>query len=128
MLATFVIQTARQAPGCSGMKRSIQQAPPFIWQVVAFRGTDSHSWYNWAENMRFWRSDFGLPFPGAEGALVHSGVMQAQIWSTAAAAGWAASEAWKRENAGRVKVGARGQGYGPGRGRNENLRWCSEQA
>ena len=42
-------------------------------QVVAFRGTDSHSWYNWAENMRFWRSDFGLPFPGAEGALVHSG-------------------------------------------------------
>lgn len=42
-------------------------------QVVAFRGTDSHSWYNWAENMKFWRSDFGLPFPGAEGALVHSG-------------------------------------------------------
>ena len=43
--------------------------------MVAFRGTDSHSWYNWAENMRFWRSDFGLPFPGAEGALVHSGAV-----------------------------------------------------
>ena len=51
--------------------------------MVAFRGTDSHSWYNWAENMRFWRSDIGLPYPGAEGALVHSGTPQTLISYTA---------------------------------------------
>lgn len=29
--------------------------------------------YNWAENMRAWRVDMQLPYPGAAGALVHSG-------------------------------------------------------
>ena len=42
------------------------------WQV-AFRGTDSHSWYNWAENMKYWRAKYQMPYPGSEGSLVHSG-------------------------------------------------------
>ena len=41
--------------------------------VLAFRGTDSRSIYNWAENMRYWRSDLPLPVPGAAGSLVHTG-------------------------------------------------------
>ena len=41
--------------------------------VVVFRGTDSKSIYNWVENMHYWRSDFNLPFPGAQGAMVHTG-------------------------------------------------------
>ena len=41
--------------------------------VVAFRGTDSHSWYNWIENMRYWRTEFQIPYPDAKGALVHTG-------------------------------------------------------
>ena len=40
---------------------------------VAFRGTDSHSWYNWAENMKYWRAKYQMPYPGSEGSLVHSG-------------------------------------------------------
>lgn len=56
--------------------------------VVVFRGTDSKSIYNWVENMRYWRSDFNLPIPGAKGAMVHSGECTSsclyqlvQIWS-----------------------------------------------
>ena len=45
--------------------------------VVAFRGTDSHSIYNWAENMRYWRTDFDVPFPGSDGAMVHTGAAAA---------------------------------------------------
>jgi len=41
--------------------------------VVVFRGTDAHSIYNWAENLRATKTDFQLPYPGAEGAEVHSG-------------------------------------------------------
>jgi hypothetical protein len=41
--------------------------------VIAFRGTDSRSIYNWAENMRYWRTDLPLPLPGAAGAMVHTG-------------------------------------------------------
>ena len=41
--------------------------------VLAFRGTDSRSIYNWAENMRYWRTDLPLPVPGAAGAMVHTG-------------------------------------------------------
>lgn len=41
--------------------------------LISFRGTDSHSIYNWAENMRYWRTDLQLPLPDAEGALVHTG-------------------------------------------------------
>jgi hypothetical protein len=41
--------------------------------VVSFRGTDSHSIYNWAENMRYWRTDFKVPFPGSDGSKVHTG-------------------------------------------------------
>ena len=41
--------------------------------IVAFRGTDSHSIYNWVENMHYWRTDFSVPYPGATGAAVHTG-------------------------------------------------------
>lgn len=41
--------------------------------IVVFRGTDSHSIYNWAENMHYWKTDYQVPFPGAEGAAVHTG-------------------------------------------------------
>lgn len=42
--------------------------------VVAFRGTDSRSYYNWAENMRTWRTDLAISYPGMPShALVHGG-------------------------------------------------------
>ena len=52
--------------------------------VVAFKGTDSRSVYNWAENMRYWRSDLPLPVPGADGALVHTGFYAS--WNSSALA------------------------------------------
>ena len=48
-------------------------SPALAAMVVAFRGTDSHSLYNWAENMRYWRTDLDVPFPGSENAMVHTG-------------------------------------------------------
>ena len=48
-------------------------SPRLRAMVVSFRGTDSHSIYNWAENMRYWRTDFNVPFPGSDGSLVHTG-------------------------------------------------------
>jgi len=48
-------------------------SPALAAMVIAFRGTDSHSLYNWAENMRYWRTDLHVPYPDAEGALVHTG-------------------------------------------------------
>ena len=47
--------------------------PMHLAGQVAFRGTDSHSWYNWAENMKYWRAKYQMPYPGSEGSLVHSG-------------------------------------------------------
>lgn len=42
--------------------------------VIAFRGTDSHSYYNWVENMRTWRTDLALSYEGIPShALVHGG-------------------------------------------------------
>ena len=42
--------------------------------VVSFRGTDSHSYYNWVENMRTWRTDLSLSYEGMPAqALVHGG-------------------------------------------------------
>lgn len=42
--------------------------------VIAFRGTDSHSYYNWVENMRTWRTDLALSYKGIPPhALVHGG-------------------------------------------------------
>ena len=52
--------------------------------VVAFKGTDSRSVYNWAENMRYWRSDLPLPVPGADGSLVHTGFYAS--WNSSALA------------------------------------------
>ena len=47
--------------------------------VVAFRGTDSHSLYNWVENMRYWKTDYDIPYPGSEGALVHTGQYMIEV-------------------------------------------------
>ena len=54
--------------------------------VIAFRGTDSRSIGNWAENMRYWRSDLPLPIPGgaASGAAVHTGFYRS--WNDSALA------------------------------------------
>ena len=42
--------------------------------VISFRGTDSHSYYNWVENMRTWRTDLSLSYEGMpHDALVHGG-------------------------------------------------------
>ncbi len=42
--------------------------------VISFRGTDSHSYYNWVENMRTWRTDLSLSYEGMpQDALVHGG-------------------------------------------------------
>lgn len=48
-------------------------SPSLQGVVVAFRGTDSHSLGNWVENMRYWRTDFKLPYPGADGSKIHTG-------------------------------------------------------
>lgn len=48
-------------------------SPELNAKLVSFRGTDSHSIFNWVENMRYWRTDFGVPYPGANGSLVHTG-------------------------------------------------------
>ena len=42
--------------------------------VVSFKGTDSHSLYNWAENMHYWKTEYQVPYPGSEGASVHTGI------------------------------------------------------
>lgn len=55
------------------LRAFVGYAPVLGAKVVVFRGTDSRSWYNWAENMRTWRVDLQLPYPGAQGSLVHSG-------------------------------------------------------
>ncbi|KAK9808570.1 hypothetical protein WJX73_010249 [Symbiochloris irregularis] len=49
--------------------------------VVAFRGTDSHSVGNWVENMRYWRTDFKVPYPGADGSKVHTGFFSSYNFS-----------------------------------------------
>jgi hypothetical protein len=42
--------------------------------VVAFRGTDSHSWGNWVNNLKTWRLNTLYPVPGAPpGVMVHAG-------------------------------------------------------
>ncbi|EFN56954.1 hypothetical protein CHLNCDRAFT_143513 [Chlorella variabilis] len=54
--------------------------------VVAFRGTDSHSIYNWVQNMRTWRTDLALGYPGAPPhALVHGGFFTSYNGSALAA-------------------------------------------
>jgi hypothetical protein len=71
--------------------------------VVAFRGTDSGSLYNWAENMRAWRADARYPAPppspspsggdgpsgpppppAPEGMRVHSGFLN--LWNSSSMA------------------------------------------
>eukprot|EP00890_Picochlorum_soloecismus_P005060 jgi/Picsp_1/5555/NSC_02914-R1_alpha beta-hydrolase domain-containing protein len=42
--------------------------------VIAFRGTDSRSYYNWVENMKTWRTDLSPAYEGMpRNALVHGG-------------------------------------------------------
>lgn len=57
-------------------------SPRLQAMVVSFRGTDSHSIYNWAENMRYWRTDFKVPFPGSDGSKVHTGEIREQCTRT----------------------------------------------
>jgi hypothetical protein len=69
--------------------------------VVAFRGTDSGSLYNWAENMRAWRADARYPapprgggggggdggddsWPAPDGMRVHSGFLN--LWNSSSMA------------------------------------------
>ncbi|GAX78569.1 hypothetical protein CEUSTIGMA_g6009.t1 [Chlamydomonas eustigma] len=47
--------------------------------VVAFRGSDSHSWTNWIENLRTWREDGMWPLPDAPNVKVHAGFYN--LWS-----------------------------------------------
>jgi len=49
--------------------------------IVAFKGTDSHSIYNWAENMHYWKTEYQVPYPGSEGASVHTGGRLATTFS-----------------------------------------------
>lgn len=59
--------------------------PAMSAKVVVFRGTDSSSWYNWAENMRAWRTDASYPVPGAPTALrIHSGFLI--LWNSSSMA------------------------------------------
>lgn len=59
--------------------------PALDAKVVVFRGTDSSSWYNWAENMRAWRTDASYPVPGAPKALrIHSGFLV--MWNSSSMA------------------------------------------
>ncbi|GFR42703.1 hypothetical protein Agub_g3626 [Astrephomene gubernaculifera] len=47
--------------------------PPWNAVVLAFRGTDSSNWGQWAENMRAWRTDHMYPVPDFPHALIHAG-------------------------------------------------------
>jgi hypothetical protein len=59
--------------------------PALRAKVLVFRGTDSSSWYNWAENMRAWRTDATYPVPGAPKALrIHSGFLI--LWNSSSLA------------------------------------------
>eukprot|EP00879_Flechtneria_rotunda_P002634 GHRR01002836.1.p1 GENE.GHRR01002836.1~~GHRR01002836.1.p1 ORF type:complete len:374 (+),score=82.49 GHRR01002836.1:316-1437(+) len=59
--------------------------PALNAKVIVFRGTDSSSWYNWAENMRAWRTDATYPVPGAPKALrIHSGFLI--LWNSSSLA------------------------------------------
>ncbi|GMH35938.1 hypothetical protein BSKO_03806 [Bryopsis sp. KO-2023] len=42
-------------------------------KVIAFRGTDSSSLWNWIENLKAYRSSLPLNVPGMNGAYVHTG-------------------------------------------------------
>eukprot|EP00882_Tetradesmus_deserticola_P002590 GHRQ01002755.1.p1 GENE.GHRQ01002755.1~~GHRQ01002755.1.p1 ORF type:complete len:377 (+),score=93.13 GHRQ01002755.1:172-1302(+) len=59
--------------------------PSMQAKVLVFRGTDSSSWYNWAENMRAWRTDATYPVDGAPPALrLHSGFLI--LWNSSSMA------------------------------------------
>jgi len=59
--------------------------PSLNAKVVAFRGTDSSSWYNWAQNMRAWRVDATYPIEGAPRSLrLHSGFLV--LWNSSSLA------------------------------------------
>lgn len=59
--------------------------PALNAKVLVFRGTDSSSWYNWAENMRAWRTDATYPVEGAPSALrIHSGFLI--LWNSSSLA------------------------------------------
>lgn len=55
-------------------------SPTLNANVIAFRGTDSSSWSNWVENMRYWRTDRLYPVPNAPSAKIHSGFFM--LWNS----------------------------------------------
>lgn len=57
---------------CSGWMESMVTGEKEM--VIAFRGTDALSLYNWVENLRATKTDFELPYPGA---LPHLGIQLA---------------------------------------------------
>lgn len=80
--------------------------------VIAFRGTDSHSYYNWVENMRTWRTDLALSYKGIPPhALVHGGFFYSYNSSYLAANITAAVEEIVLEHMAHEK-GADGGGHG----------------
>ncbi|KAL6784116.1 hypothetical protein ACKKBG_A04865 [Auxenochlorella protothecoides x Auxenochlorella symbiontica] len=73
-LETLAWDAAWDLLGFVGWSNSLQAT------VIAFRGTDSRSIYNWVTNMRTWRTDLNLTTPGAPAnALVHGGFLTS--WS-----------------------------------------------
>lgn len=101
--------------------------------VVAFRGTDSGSLYNWAENMRAWRADARYPapprdaggggggddpgWPAPDGMRVHSGFLNLWNSSSMAATFSDAFAALLQANGGFVAA-ANGGGGGEGDSKN----------
>ncbi|KAI8463898.1 MAG: Alpha/Beta hydrolase protein [Monoraphidium minutum] len=71
--------------------------PAWGAKVMAFRGTDSASLANWAENMRAWRTDAVYPEPGAPASMrIHSGFNVLWRQSSMAAAFMAAYDRLER--------------------------------
>ncbi len=85
--------------------------------VISFRGTDSHSYYNWVENMRTWRTDLSLSYEGMpEGALVHGGFFFSYTNSSLAGDVARAVQGIIAERGERGGRGGRGDGGGGGSG------------
>ena len=84
-------RAATRLEGCTEAWARQRTYSPF-W-LDCCRGTDSHSIYNWAENMRYWSTDFDVPFPGSDGAKVHTGMCI--IFTAVQSSFWAGDLPWK---------------------------------
>lgn len=92
--------------------------------VISFRGTDSHSYYNWVENMRTWRTDLSLSYEGMPAqALVHGGFFYSYNASYLAGN---VTEAVSRIIEKRARH-TRGAGGGSGRGWDQGMLYSSSR-